>query len=434
MTQQLQLPDLIERSLDYECGLISTISEIPTSSDEPDVQIYFAELQDPIALIPNRSRPTVEKPQGSGAGLSREDAMWCTIGEAIERYSARLYFKEDITYATADEVEGGRAFLEKVILFSDEEYEKEDTPFNKPEADLVRGWVKAKDLLSHEEIHVPAALTYMGYEANARHEILDKVYSTGLASHTSHERAILSGLYEVIERDAYSSYWLTKTLPLGISQAEVEAHLPPAFLESCNRVGFDFKVAALKTDIGVPVFITFAEVPGGGIASGAACGINVSDAITKSVVECCHTYNWCLEMKRSKEHRSSEHEVLSFKDHVAWYLEPDRSDAYPWHPSKIETTHSIPTEWIIGEVEDELTYVLSKIDKAGFRSYFVDLTPQDIKELGFVVTRTFVPGMQPLSAGYGAAHSDTRRLERFKPGVSKTLNAHTLNNPPHVFP
>ncbi|ASI21550.1 YcaO-like family protein [Aeromonas salmonicida] len=41
---------------------------------------------------------------------------------------------------------------------------------------------------------------------------LDRTYSTGLACHTTLDAATYSGLCELIERDAYSCYWLTGAL------------------------------------------------------------------------------------------------------------------------------------------------------------------------------------------------------------------------------
>lgn len=434
MTQPLQLEELLGRSLDYECGLIGFLAEVPTVAGEPDVQIYIAEYQDPVALFPDRKHLSVGTAQGSGAGLSREEAMWSTIGEAIERYSAHVYIENEIVEAAAHDVEGGIDFLNDVILFSKEDYAKPDARFHNPDVDLVRGWAKAKNLLTGEPAHVPASIAYMTYEARSQHEILDQIYSTGLASHTSYRAAILSGLCEVIERDAYTSHWLTKTLPLGISRSEIEKNLPPLFLKSCDEVGFEFTVAALPTDIGIPVFVTLASVPGGGIATGAACRAVVGEALTKSVVECCHTFNWCLDMKRSNVHLEQENEILSFQNHVAWYLDEERTKHYPWHPDYIDAVHDIPAVWNEAKFESELEYVVAQIDKAGYRSLYLDLTPEDIRELGFVVTKSFVPGLQPLSAGYEFVHTDTRRLRRFKPDVAEQLSADFLTNPPHAFP
>lgn len=435
-----ELDQTLSRLVNFECGLITYISEVPTQACEPPVQIYLAEYQDPV-VIDGQSRPRIPNTarQASGAGLTRTEALWSTIGEALERYSASLHGHIRRHVATANEVPGGRDYLDRLILFAEQSYADGTMSFAPPDPEILRDWVMARHVVTGEIAAVPASLALMGFDAPRESDILDRTYSTGLACHKTETLATLSALHELIERDAYGSYWLTGVAPLRLSDALVRAHLPAAFVGAIERLRCDMRVLALPTNLRTPVFVTVVRVPGGGIATGASCHLDPRQALTKAVVEAFHTFNWCLDMKRLGRHIDDPTEIDDFKDHVAWYLDPERSARYRWVSQAMDEIGAFPDAWApIRACElppaEQVSILARRMEDAGFQPLMIDLTPPDVASAGFRVVRGFCAGLQPLSAGYSAVHTDSRRLEAFLAWRGKPGPARVSLDPPHCFP
>lgn len=434
------LEQTLNTLVDFECGLITYISDVPTQASEPAVQIYLAEFQDPT-VISDTYRPRIANTarQASGAGLTRTEALWSTIGEAVERYSASIYGHIPRMTALADDVPGGREYLERLIHFKEESFAAGDVDFARPDPEIERDWIIAKRLPDGSDTAVPASLALMGFDAQRESDILDRTYSTGLACHVTSEQAVVSGLHELIERDAYSSYWLTGAAPVVLSQSLVKKHLPQSFYEQIERLGLTMRVLALRTDCHTPVMVTVVAVPDGGVATGASCNLDPVQALRKAIVEAFHTFNWCLDMKRLNRQLHDPTEIDDFKDHVAWYLTPDRSKAYRWLTQEMVEIDAFPDDWAPINIDNlapqyQVDTLVERLTSAGFAPSFADLTPPDVSDVGFHVIRAFCSGLQPLSAGYTAVHTDHRRLKAFMAwrGTPGTVNV-TLD-PPHCFP
>ncbi|HGS4480087.1 TPA: YcaO-like family protein [Vibrio cholerae] len=435
------LESTLKKLVDFESGIISCIYDAPTQYCEPLIQIYMAEYSDPVVLEKKRVRnrfPAISR-QASGAGLTRTEAIWSTIGEAIERYNSGIYEHLSQIVAVADDVAGGRDFLEKMIHFSEISYINGDVNYAKPDPNIERNWTEAKNILTGTSSYVPASLAFMRYNAPRQSDILDRTYSTGLACHSTYYDAALSGFCELIERDAYSCYWLTGMSPLCLSKEFVLKCLPIDFAEEINRLKVDYKVLALRTDLKTPVIVCVISVPGGGIASGASCNLNPQKALQKAIVEAFHTYNWCLDMKRLNKKIEDPSLIDDFRDHVAWYLDPERSKKYKWLNQDMVEIDRFPEDWISistndTPIKDQVEIIAQRISSAGFDPLLVDLTSPDIRDLGFYVVRAFAPGLQPLSSGYTKTHTDPRRLEGFLDWLGYTKSVTVSLYPPHSFP
>ncbi|WP_421222591.1 YcaO-like family protein [Aeromonas enteropelogenes] len=437
----IDLETLLERLVDFESGLITCISEVPTQFCEPLIQIYLAEFSDPVVIDDARGRPRTPHSarQASGAGLNRTEALWSTVGEAIERYSAAVYSHIPRVTALADNVPGGRAFLERMIHFAETSYVRGDVDFAKPDPNVARDWVKAQHLLTGAPCYVPASLTFIKFNAPRESDILDRTYSTGLACHTTLNAAAMSGLCELIERDAYCCYWLTGAPPVRLARDFVLRCLPQAFSTEIERLALDFRLLALRTDMHTPVLVCVIPVPGGGIATGASCHLNPMQALRKAVVEAFHTFNWCLEMQRLHQSMQDPTLINNFRDHVAWYLDPQRSARYRWLTQDMLEMAAFPDDWTPMDTDQmpadkQVKILAQRIVDGGFDPLLADLTSPDVHMIGFHVIRAFAAGLQPLSAGYKTAHTDPRRLEAFLAWCGTPRTVMVKLDPPHCFP
>ncbi len=437
VSEVMELMHILNRTVSFESGLITYLSEVPTQVSEAPVHIYIAEFQDPTVLckmaverLPPNSR------QASGAGLDRDEALWSTLGEAVERYAASNWMHLELIEASADQVPGGAHFLSNAIYFSDADYEDPEFEFARPDLDKLRHWLKGRSLATGEPYHVPASCACMNFEAKYMHEILDRSYSTGLASHISFKAAIYTGLCEVVERDGYCSYWLSKTSPDVLSDDLVLNLIPERLSHELARLELNLRVFAMRTDVEVPIIVSCIRIEDGGIATGASCNLNLADAVTKAIVESMHTYNWCLDMKRLDTSVENKLEIDDFPDHVSYYLNRRKSDSYLWWVDAPNVIHEIPAEWVTdtSSPKEKLDLLVSQVVKAGFEPAWLDLTSPDTADIGFVVVKAFVAGLQPLSAGYLSPQTDPRRIAQFADYRGIDWGGRIEFDPPHAFP
>ncbi len=81
----------------------------------------------------------------------------------------------------------------------------------------------------------------------------------------------------------------------------------------------------------------------------------------------------------------------------------------------------------------KLVHGCDSLETLGYRVLVVDLTPSDVKGLGFNVVRVLVPGLQPLYMGTRFINGDTRRLESIARHWGYSARV-TPNYDPHPFP
>ncbi|WP_208387769.1 YcaO-like family protein [Helicobacter pylori] len=439
----LKICELLDLLLDFECGLITYITEIPTQHLEPLIQIYVAEFQNPCSLTSNDRVMPITNRQVSGAGLTKEEALLATIGEALERYSISQSAHINSIYDYPSNLYGAKEFLETFILFSEHDYKKKTAPFKKPNLNNPIHFVAAKNLSTGQEHFVPRSLVFMDDEGCNR---FDKTYSTGTACHIDREKAIFSSLCELIERDVYACYWLCGITPLRLNNCFVLSQLPNEFSEEILRTGLSIKTFALMNQFEIPVIACIITAKDGGIATGCSCHTNVKQALKKAMIEAFHTFNWCLEMKRSKLEIKKITDIDNFKDHVSWYLRLDRSSQYLWHTQQSYELLDFPTEWSNISDNNNTETLIQKLVKNQFIPLAIDVAMPDVKSLGFEIIRCMASGLQPLYAGQSFIHTNKRRLSCFFNFLQKKSLEHSeyqflhigsrlnLNRNPHCFP
>ena len=417
-----RLKELLDVVLDQDYGLLRYVKEIPLMPDEANIHVVVTEFQDPVIVSPNTTKRATSamSRQAAGAALDRLTAAWCAVGEGIERYAGAIYDPDDIRWASADELlaQGeNHVSPHDYILFSDEQYASGELPFRRHDDSQSIGWVESLSLTTKEDVLLPASLTYFAYTRQSDAEYISNMYSTGLACGPTSEWAICSGLYESIERDAYSLYWASKITPPHIEIESALKHADAKLKALLTHPGADIHLCDLTTEFGVPVILAITrhkDKPG--IALGASCNLNPALALRKAVIESFHTFNWCIEMHRWPQ-SIEEEAVSSFSDNVRYYLQPENTHKAGFLWESPEVSSLFDTYPQIGQPETDHVKdakdLINRLAEHGHQSYVIDLTPDDIASVGMFVTRVITPSLQPMWCGYRRAPLDRRRFEAF---------------------
>lgn len=126
----------------------------------------------------------------SGKGETRDEALVATMAEAIERYCGENCLNERVELRNIDSTE-------ELVLYP-------SLPFRRPMDDQLEV-TAVKRYPDMKTFHTPFELISYGNTNPGKGLFRYPWGTTGLGAHTSMEGAVLSGLLEVMERDAVSS-------------------------------------------------------------------------------------------------------------------------------------------------------------------------------------------------------------------------------------
>jgi len=246
-------------------------------------------------------------------------------------------------------------------------------------------WVRSYDIARKRDIHVPACAVFHPYNAKAD-QALFRTNTNGLASGNNLEEAVLHGLCEVIERDAWSlcegRRKVVSDLEVGKGQA---AALSRKFLD--NGIELHFK--DLTSDIGLPVVAVAADDVAskdpGLLTLGIGAHPDPDVAAVKALVE-------VAQSRLTQIHGAREDTVHADRNRQLGYDRMKRMNKLWFEPSSstkdISGIRSMATDDVLGDIDG----IISSLGMIGMGSVIVhDLTR---KELDVPVVRIIVPGLE----------------------------------------
>lgn len=354
--------DRIERAVDDRLGIISVIGE----RESYPAPYYLANLAATEAF-------SDAEVMEHAAGVSPDwDVAYVKAGgEALERYAAGVYRQTSFHEAELDAVDDGvppSAFVRP-----------DDAPTIAAGDSLQ--WVEAQVLSTEETAMVPAAFVVFPPPGDG----LAPPITTGLGLGNSSVEAVLSGLYEVIERDAMMLAWYSTYEPVGLSVTDPEFD---AVARRCRAEGLSTQLVLLTQDIDVPVVAaTVTRDSWPRFAAGTSANLDPVEAARSALSEAIQNWMELQSLGRDDAGEAGQG-VAQYAERpgeVTDFFDPDTAvDATTVGPDPIPTGASG-----VAAVGDRVTAV-------DLTPYATRLTTRDVADLGFEVTRVLVPGAQPL--------------------------------------
>lgn len=338
---------------------------------------------------------------GEGKGATRAGAVRSAVGEAIERYSASLWDPARLTRASLGQL-GSTAFDPRwLVLYDDDRYSSPDFPFARFDEDLTLDWVTGTWLDTHESVHLPALATFMHYTADPA-ERFAQVTSNGLAAHSTREQATLAALYELIERDAFLLYWLTRRPALRIDPSGCDRTTGRA-LREVERLGARCELYLLDVGTGHPTVVCLGLGDGEtwpGATVGLCAHATVDVALQHAVLEHGHagTYIRRLMLEGRHETIHAPDQVMTALDHALYYVPADRVRALDDFRSGSEsvTLAELRSRY---RLDADLDVCVAALRDGGIRTAAVDVTSPDVALTPLRVMRAFGVYMQPIDFG-----------------------------------
>ncbi|MBP1921177.1 ribosomal protein S12 methylthiotransferase accessory factor [Halorubrum alkaliphilum] len=391
--------DRAERAVDSRIGLLSEVGE----RESFPLPYYVSRLADTTDFSDARAAEFA-----GGADDGWDAAFMKALGEGLERYAAGVYRSASFITGTADDVPNPVAPGAFVRPESAATYDADDT----------LPWTTGERLVSSGDdggglVSLPAEFVAFPPPENRYRPAI----TTGLGLGNSGPEAALSGLYEVIERDATMTTWYSTTEPLGIDVDD------PTFDRLTKRARAESLTVSpllVTTDIDVPVVAVGVHRDGEWprFAAGSGADLDPVAAARSALAEALQ--NW-TELRSMGEAAADDESAAigrhaSFPDVTREFFDPDAT---------------VPAEGL-GEPEPSgnaaLDAVVERARSVGLDPLVSRTTTRDVAALGFEAVRVLVPEAQPLFTGdpfFGDRARDVPRSMGFEP---------TLDREYHPFP
>ena len=342
-------------------------------------------------------RPTAEEGAVSiygGKGITKDHARASAMMEGFERYSAERQDSDEVTIAGLDEISDLGEYINPESLNLPKDFKKQSLDSMKLE------WSPVKDIISDKEYYIPTNAIYHPYIHGNDCESLFKSNTNGLASGNILEEAILHGIFEVIERDAWSIFELTHKNYAQIDLDSIESDIVNDTIDRFESNGIKIKLMDFTADINVPTIAASADDTvtrdAGLLTLGMGTHLDPEVAILRALTE-------VAQSRATQINGAREDTVRADFAREAGYERMKRINKYYFREedekislSSIEnkSTTSITADLEI--VKDEL--IANDIDKI----LYYDLTRP---ELDVSVVRVIIPEMElfaldPSRAGY----------------------------------
>lgn len=392
--RELALEDAVnnaDRAVDERLGIVSSIGEA-YSFPAP---YYLTSLCDTSGFSDVQASR-----QAAGVAADWNEAFMKAMGEALERYSAGVFHEASFDggpVTGADSLVGPSEF----VVPGSTEFVEGDTSIQ---------WFPGEHIESGDRVLLPAEfVVFPPLESHYAPPI-----TTGLGLGSSGVEAVLSGLYEVIERDATMIAWYSTFEPLRLAVDDPEF----STLEKRAR-GEELSVTALLVtqDIDVPVVVAAvyrdSEWPQFAVGSGA--DLDPDRAARSALSEALQ--NWMELRGMGPDAAEKEGNIGRYAD-----FPREAKDA-------ISARETVQAERVgSGEVPAgtaELSAVVDRVGEVDLDVYAARLTTRDVAEIGFEAVRVLVPGAQPLftdDAFFGERARQVPRELGFQPRLDRAIH------------
>ncbi|MCB0076410.1 MAG: YcaO-like family protein [Anaerolineales bacterium] len=431
-----ELMSRIARFSSHRTGLIGKAVELPLSSGNPAICVYSSPVCDLNALSEAIEYGSDDGLSLSGAGsfTHRAVAQVKAYCEALERYCSVNFNPDELVVATRNELGNEAVDLELFPRGTAREYDRPGSFFVPPDNSARIRWVPGYSLLSGERKWLPAGLVYLSSPYHYPGEAFTVPITTGCALAASYEQAVVSGLCEVIERDALSLTWLQRlALPRIVHSPHVSVELEER-IDRVRRAGFEQYFFNATTDLGVSTIYALQVAPSSQVSLlvMAATRLNPIEAMIKVVDEAASS-RFALEALLRRPTTFDPNDPYSFTrltDGALYYADWANHDAFDFlfdSTSQVDLA-DLPTLTTEDPIE-RIDWLLDRFRACDLEAYVADLTPPYLRREGLYVVRTIVPALMPLTINHNLRFLATERLYEAPPRMGYPAHALSQINP-----
>ncbi len=424
-------------------GVVGQLQLFPPKELEP--ALYYFDLDSVFSSVhTDGDRPPYTR-FSRGVSFDYDTAISKAIGECLERVPLAQYYTKDLVRASrSDFLKAGTTFLDPhdVSFFSAEQ--KQHSPALAYSDETLFQWVQGKDLTTGECLYIPAQLVYWNY-ARAQDTFFEpklrEQNTHGAGGYFTREGAVLSGLYEDIQRDGFLLYWLRGGAPPRIQIDPCIDEVILGLRNQLERFGFEVVFLDITTEIAVPSvmcclvgrkeYLPYVVV-------GASSDADPASALRRSIEEACSIYQWVLRQDDTfvlpESYVPFRDATLSAKERTLLWAHQSTAPQIDFFLQGEEESLGVFMQKgrTFESEQDELAWLVSCVDVVGNVSkvFVVEATHPVLTEVGYHSVRVITPGLIPLYTIETCAPLAHPRLLYPPCGLDRTY----INPLPHPLP
>lgn len=432
----------IPRMLSSKVGLIKSIGHGQYRAQDPltlSIGCSSADLA--------RTTDIENSQKAGGGGATLEIAMGAAIGEMVERYCMYWYDRRAMVRGAYRDLQPEAVAPDELRLYTREQVANKapDVRLDYFSDDTRINWVWGYSLTHRRPRLVPATLVYLGYQPEDDDEqVIGRNASSGLAAGATLEEAILSALYELIERDAFTIAWLhQKVGPLvRIDDPALAENVRTQF--RIDHPAVDLRIHDITLDIPVTSLFGILRRPtegGPALAVSSVTRLDPKDAIRKCLREIGQGLpyiRYLREQLKDWEPASDYSDLRTFDHHFTLYnRRPDLvAEALAFCDAVDE---EVPLSRLpnrsTGRPRGDIERCTEMLRAIGKEVIVVDIATRDVRDVGLSVVRVLVPGLVPLHGNHNFPYLGVRRLYEVPQALSWSWDpADGFTHFPHPFP
>jgi ribosomal protein S12 methylthiotransferase accessory factor len=407
------------------------------------------------AVMPLRFDRSAEP--GFGRSRSYRTSQVTAVLEALERYGGvDPGGKRPQVRGSYRELAATALDPASVGVHPQESYAAPDFPYLPVDHDRPLWWSWGYSFARQEPLLVPETLAYY-YSHRTRAAEGEKAHyyevSNGCALGSCPEEAILHGLLEVVERDAFLLTWYTRTSPPRIDPDTAEDPVVAVLVNAIRaETGYDVVAFDITAEHGVPSVWTMAVSPDGG-GPRVVCTAGANLVAEKALINALSELGPILAdvIRRYPGEKAHAHEMVA--DPFAVRTMPDHSALYaaPEAFSRLDFLFAGERTVSLAEVggpdrvavhPDDLTAdlraVMARFIDSGIDVIVVDQTAPEHQAGGLSCVKVIMPGMLPMTFGHRNRRIDglprLLHVPYLTGNTDRPLRPEDLNPHPHPFP
>jgi ribosomal protein S12 methylthiotransferase accessory factor len=346
----------------------------------------------------------------SGHANSFADSLRLAYLEGLERYAGTHHRRAAPPLVAAYADVADRALDPTSCgVYPDETYDT-DPLVRRFDPDQPIPWVWGHTVRSGEPILVPRRLCFYSSGAPGDNFVLSS--SNGCATGSCLEEAILYGLLELIERDAFLLGWYCRERPRRIDLDSCASVAIRTMVDRANLAGYEVLAFDSRTDLTVPVVTTLGVRHDGGpglLAFAAGAHLAPERAVAAALAE---TLTYIPVKAGTTQRRWSRLNAMA-DDYTLVQTVHDHADLFGL-PRMREHAEDYLADRPLESVADlygeprpptqdlrqDLQSVLDELYAKGYEVIVVDQTTPEQFTMGLRTVCTIVPGLVPIDFGW----------------------------------
>lgn len=359
-----------------------------------------------------------------GCAVEPQQAVIGAVMETIERYCGAF------DHVKADEKR--RALDERYLtharfpIYADHQFTQADFPFKRVDPNSEIRWSKGEVLTTGEPRWVPTAWVQVPFTPSGPDELICCSTSSGMAAGLSRDQAIVNGLLELCERDAFMLTWLHRRSG-PVMEPDLAALVGPAVAHSLASQEISPRFVDITNDLGVPAALCMVRTATrwGTLASfGVSAKISMKEACTKALCEAVSERRRCLDRlgELGDDFKLEDLHLRDFPDRPLAYLGEQNAAALAFLDcSKARSDWTVRLTDVPGAADRLSALVQHLSDRAG-ELIVVDLTTDDVADLGVRVIKVVAPDLAALDADHRYPFLGARRVAAIRNEPAEPLN------------